>query len=214
MTQRILPLICVALLGFRWSDPAPSMLRTKDASRNLECVRMDAQTASLSHPGDISPPGQRGDFMDRSVLLCTERLMRPGLRQPRDEAILSTLDARTREIAATARSLYPQLEGRTWMVDTHYPNTQVSSKITFSTKNALMGQGLSVTDRFPSLGAADIQILTRMPPDQAFPAACRRYHDAGIVGPEDALLTLIIRDQRETILHAGLCAQGHWAWLR
>jgi hypothetical protein len=212
--RRLLPLICITLLGFRWSDPAPSLLRSKDASRNLVCERLDPLTASQLRPGDIAPPPQRGDFMDRSMLLCTERLMRRGLRNARDEAILTNLDARTSELAASAHALRPDLQGRTWWVESHYPSAPVSSKITFAAKNALMRQGQAVTDRIPSLGAADIQVLIRMPADQAFPAACRRYHDAGILGPDDALLAVVSVDRRETMVHAGLCADGHWWWLR
>ncbi len=53
-----------------------------------------------------------------------------------------------------------------------------------------------------------------MKPDEAYPLACRRYFAEGSLGPNDALLGILTRDRRETILHAGLCDRGTWSWLQ
>jgi hypothetical protein len=71
-----------------------------------------------------------------------------------------------------------------------------------------------VSDRVPLLSAEDVNVLTRMHPDAAYPAACQRYAATGALGPGEALLAIVRRDPRETVLHAGLCVDGGWAWLK
>ncbi len=195
-------------------DPAPSVLNSKDESASLECERKDVFEASRDHPGEVRAPGPRGDLYLRTALVCTERYMRLGLRSARDEAILTTLDARAGELASAADDLRPDLRDSTWLVETHYPSAQVSAKIAFAAKNALSGRGLRVSDRRPLLAAGDVEVLTRLHPDQAYAAACQRYHDNGSLRPGDALLGVIQRDKRATILHAGVCVDGVWQWLR
>jgi len=195
-------------------DPAPSVLNNKTDARNLECERLSASEAARQHPGEVAPVGPRGDYYSRSALVCKERFLRLGLRSNQDEAILSTLDARTAELALAADALSPDLTNRTWLVETYYPSTQVAAKISFATKNALIDQGLRVSDRTPILAAGDVQVITRMAPDAAYPAACRRYFDNGSLGTDDVLLGVVSRDPRATVLNAGLCTAGQWQWLR
>ncbi len=195
-------------------DPAPGVLNNKTEALNLECERLNASEAARQHPGEVAPTGPRGDYYSRSALACAERFVRYGLRSAQDEAILTTLQARTTELALAADALSPRLTDRTWLVETYYPSTQVAAKISFATKNALVDQGLRVSDRTPLLVAADLQVITRMAPDAAYPAACRRYFDNGSLGPEDVLLGVVSRDRRATVLNAGLCSGGQWTWLR
>jgi hypothetical protein len=208
----LLPVGCAQLM--LRADPAPGLSRSQTSSRNLDCERVTAETASQEHPGRFAPSRPRGDFVERSVILCRERLTRPGLREPRDEAILSSLDAQATGLATAAESLRPDLREQTWLVEAYYPSAPVASKISFATKNALMTRGLGVSDRTPTLAAGDVEVVTRMPPDEAFPTACRRYYATGSLGERDALLAVGIRDPRETILHAGLCTRGQWTWLK
>ncbi len=196
------------------NDPAPSLTRSKTSSRHLECERMSAETASQQHPGRIVTSGARGDYVERSAVVCRERLVRQGLRADRDEAILSTLDAKASAIAIAAEALRPDLAEKTWLVEAYYPSAPASAKIAFATKNALMEQGLRVSDRAPMLAAGDVGRITHMAPAEAYPAACARYAETGSLGEDDALLAVVSRDRRETILHAGLCTQGQWVWLK
>lgn len=196
------------------SDPAPGLTHAKHRSRRLECERVSTETASARYPGQIVTPGSRDSYTDRSTVVCRERLMRPGLRTARDEAILSTLDAKVNELAITAGSLRPDLADQTWLVEAYYPSAPVSAKIAFATKNALVGRGLRVSDRAPTLAAGDIDVITRMSPSEAYPAACQRYLATGSLGEDDVLLAIVSRDPRETILHAGLCTRGQWSWLK
>jgi hypothetical protein len=195
-------------------DPAPSMARSQTWSRNLECERVSAEAGSERYPGRIVASAPRGDFIERDAVICRERLTRPGLRAPRDEAILSTLEDEATDLTTAAQSRRPDLAGRTWLVEAFYPSAPVAAKVSFATKAALMRRGLRVSDRAPTLGAGDVDVITRMVPDEAYPAACRRYFATGSLREGDALLAVVSRDPRETILHAGLCDRGQWTWLK
>ncbi|HHO52715.1 MAG TPA: hypothetical protein ENK18_18035 [Deltaproteobacteria bacterium] len=213
--MEIVLLISLVLLPFVVpTDPAPGLTRSKTQSRRLECERLSAEIASRRYPGRIVTSDGRGDFTERSVVVCRERLLRPGLRTAHDEAILSSLDARVTELAIAAESLRPDLADRTWLVEAYYPSAPVTTKISFAAKNALMNRGLQVSDRVPILATGDVEVLTRMAPDEAYPAACQRYLATGGLREDDVLFALISRDRRETNLHAGLCAQGQWVWLK
>lgn len=196
------------------ADPAPSITRSKWVSRGMDCERISVEEALTRRPGRIAAAKARGDFITRGVVLCTERLTHPGVRDVRDEAVLSTLAERTRQLASHARAWRPSLETSTWLVETYYPNSDVASKIGFAIKNALMDEGLSVSDRVPTLAVGDIDVITRMQPEQAYPAACKRYDANGSVGDDDTLLGIVSLDSLDTALHAGVCRNGVWTWLR
>lgn len=209
----VLIALLIAIPALVRPDPAPGLFRSRDRARSFECERMDAETAARRYPGEVEPARPRGEYMERSALACTQRLMRPGLRDDRDEAILSALDPLVTELCATAGELRP-LADRTWLVEVFYPSVQVAGKLAFAAKNVLVGKGARVSDRTPTLSAGDVDVLTRMPPEDAYPAACRRWLDNGSLGADDVLLSIVSRDPRETTLHAGLCADGRWAWLK
>jgi len=208
----IIFLSLVLLASTTSKDPSPGWSRSVRDSRNMDCERMDGETASARHPGLIEAPGPRGDNIERSALVCRERVMAEGLRPARDEAVLMDLDDTVSGFALAAGSLRSDLTERTWLVEVHYPSAPVSSKIAFAAKNALNSQGLRVSDRAMTLSAGDVSVLTRLPPGEAWPAACRRYA-AGGLGEGDALLAVVTRDPRETQLHAGICDRGQWTWL-
>ncbi len=208
-------LIALAILPFVLpDDPSPGLVHSRESSRRYDCQRESVTTASRRYPGRVRPDSPRGEYVARSAVLCQERLMAPGSRDALDEAILLTLDDRAAQMATLAGSLHPEFSERTWLVETHYPDAAVSAKIGFATKNALVGQGLSVTDRAPRLAVGDVDVITRLSPADAWPTACQRYVANGSVGSGDALLAVVIRDPRETVLHAGLCTDGGWTWLQ
>jgi len=207
-------MVVFAILPFlQLSDPAPSVYRHRDFSRSLVCIRVDPTRGSQLRPGQIRPVSPRGDDGNRSTLVCSQKVLREGLRAPVDEAVLSSLEDRAQHMALRVSSLDPQLRERAWLVETFYDHPQVTDKITFATQNALMAQGLSVSDRAPSLGPGDVEVLTRLSPEEAYPAACERFHATGSLGDADALLAVVRLDRRSTELHAGLCVDGQWRWL-
>ena len=207
-------MVVLGFLSFLFADPAPGLTRSKAKARTYECERVTADAALKERPGSLRESRPRGDYVERGALICTQRVMPEGSRAPRDEAVLSTLEAESTEVAAAVASLRPDLAERTWMVEPFYPSPEVSTKLAFAAKTALMRQGLQVSDRLPTLAVGDVDVLTRMAPSDAYPAACRRYAEIGSLGEEHALLAVVSRDSRETILHAGVCADGHWMWLR
>lgn len=194
--------------------PAPGLFESKTELRRLECERLSALESASRYPGQVSTSPPRGDFIERSTLVCNERYLRPGLRAARDEAVLSTLSSQTAAAAARIDALSPDLRARTWLVEAHYESSQVAGKISFAAQTALGEKGLRVSDRTPILAAGDVAVITRMAPAQAYPAACQRYFDNHSMGAGDALLALVSRDPRETALHAGLCVDGQWSWLQ
>lgn len=180
--------------------------------RNLECDVLDPQLASERYPGRINAPRPRGDYVARTVIACQERLFAPGVRPPREDAVLSDLDARTAALAQRAATV--TAPGRTWMVEANDVSGPLTAKIRFATQNALMAEGLAVSDRLPRLAPADMYILGRRPPLEAWPAACVRYAATGTLGPTDALLVVTALHPSETNLHAGVCLDGAWRWLQ
>jgi hypothetical protein len=194
--------------------PAPGLFESKTDLRRLECERLSALEGASRYPGEVITSPPRGDFIERSVLVCNERFLGPDVRPNRDEAVLSTLSAQAASTAARIDALSPELRARTWLVETHYESSQVAGKISFAAQTALGEKGLRVSDRTPVLAAGDVAVITRMEPAQAYPAACQRYFDNQSMGTGDALLAIVSRDPRETALHAGLCVDGQWSWLQ
>ena len=196
------------------ADPSASMFRSKDQARRYECESTTAEQGDTLRPGQVVTSPPRGDYVERDAVICVERLMRPGLRAPRDEAILSSLDGITSELASNAVGRRSDLADRTWLVESYYPSATVSAKLSFATRSALMAQGLAVSERAPTLNAADVEVLTHLDPMQAYPAACQRYSENKSLDERHALLAIVSLDNRETILHAGTCVDGQWSWVQ
>ena len=206
--------VIAVLLPTLATAKVPGVLGRQDEARNYTCERTSLAAVAESHPNAFRPEHPQGEFGERTPMVCSERLLPLGVRDPRDEAVLTTLDERTETLATAAWSAQPQLQQRTWLVEVFYPDGAVSSKLAFATKTALMAQGARVSDRSVSLSAGDVDVLTHMPAMDAYPAACGRYADTGTLSAGTVLLAVITLDPRETALHAGLCDEGRWTWLR
>ncbi len=206
-------MISVAFLPLLFpAAPAPGLARSRAWARQYDCERIADEVALQRYPGRVRPSSPEED-PDRTVVICHQRLLSEGLREPRDEAVLRDLRDTADAIAVATEGLRPGLGEVTWLVDVHYPDGAVADKIGFATKNALMKRSLSVSDRVPLLTASDLGVLTRMPPEQAYPKACRRYHDTGSLGDDEVLVAVVQLDVRQTTLLAGICHQGRWGWL-
>lgn len=203
-----------SLLFLFRDDPAPGLRHSKAESRRLDCTWLDDHAASARRPGQVTTAPPSGDSVERSVMLCAERLLAPGVRSEGDEAVLRELQALTNGIAASASSRFPDLANSTWLVEAFHPSALVSAKLIFAAKNALSARGMAVSDRLPTLAVGDAGVLTTLAPLSAYPAACARFAASGSLRPTDALLTLVHLDSRETILHAGICVNGAWSWLQ
>lgn len=195
-------------------DVAPSGVKTQDAARNYDCSYLSVQATEQLLPGRIPLTPGRGEGVERNSLLCTELLIEHWRRRPQDEAVLRNLTLHSREVAEAATSTRPDLAERTWLVEAFHPSTVVTSKLVFAAKAALMEQGVAVSDRAPLLAVGDIDEIVRLPPTEAYREACRRYARTGSLRDTDALLAVVQVDPRETALHAGVCEDGNWSWLR
>lgn len=209
----LLPLLAPVIVGLA-HDPAPGLTQSKVEARNLICARQGEAVTRRQHPGSVEEPRPRGDFLESDVVACQGRLVAYGDRPDRDELILSELQASATDIVQAAVALGPRVGIRTWLVEAFYPDAAITGKITFAVKTALVERHQQVSDRVPILAAGDILVLGTTPAAQAYPLACRRYHAQGSVGPGEALLGVVLLHARETALHAGLCVDGVWQWLR
>lgn len=198
----------------RTQDPLHGWIASQAELRDLECERTTVERARRLAPGQVAEPSARGDFLERDAVICRERLMPQGIRRASDEAILHGLRTTARDLAALVGELDADDQRRTWLVETFHPEPRVAYKVGFAVKNALLDQRLRVTDRAPTLAAGDIDVIGSLAPRKAYPLACSRYAAEGALGSGDALLAIVLRDTRETILHAGTCIDGRWRWLR
>ena len=195
------------------AGPVPGLTRSVHWIRQHDCERITKAEAARQYPGRLPPPTAEEDGLVE-VVVCTERALRDGLRSPGEEAILRRLDASVEEWVQVSEPYVPELREHRWLVEVFTPSPEVASKVSFALKNELLTSGRMVSDRVPLLSAEDVEVLSRMHPDIAYPYACQRYAETGALQPDDVLLAVVRRDPRETILHAGLCVEGGWAWLK
>ena len=193
---------------------APGVFRSKARTRSVICTPLDEQKRAEEHPDRLAQPHPRGDYFSRSVETCAEKVFREGVRDARDEAVLADLGREAAAITQAVLGSRPDLRERAFLVEVHYPSGAMAHKIRFATQDALMGAGLTVSDRRPALTAQDVVVLSQMPPERAYAGACARYAASDGMGPQDALVAVLVRDARQTGLQAGVCADGRWMWLR
>ncbi len=195
-----------------FSGPAPGISVTKREARNIECTELSEAEAHALYPGQVSEPSVRGGYITHRAVSCKTRVFGTDERPGRDEAVLSRLTETVAELASAVDE--PALAGANWMVDAFYPDPSVAAKLSFAAKVALAERGRKVSDRVPVLAAGDVLVMSRMPAAKAYPLACARFFAEGALGTGDVFLGVIQVDDRETILHAGLCVNGGWRWVR
>ncbi|MBI5547939.1 MAG: hypothetical protein HY901_28995 [Deltaproteobacteria bacterium] len=209
----LVALVCHAGMTGCVLDPAPGIWQSRTEARNLECTRLSQARAHELYPTEVPEPAPRGHFDKTDALACQGRFLRLDERAARDEALLSSLRESVAEIVEEA-SNPPGFEEVVWHVDAFYPEPRVAGKIAVAARTELAERGRRVSDRVPLLAAGDIVVLGRLPAKEAYPLACARYSTLGALRQREALLGLMLIDARETELHAGLCLEGKWRWLR
>lgn len=197
-------------------DPANLAWTSPEKLRQLECERLSQAEAHARNPGAVPAPNARSSvIMEVDALSCRYRVMPPGAREVRDEAILSRLAAEVEELTALATSRVD--ESTRWVVDAYYPSPSMVRKIANATRVALVERGRQVDDAPPRFSAGDVEVLRTLPMREAIPVACRRLHQEGGLaaeGEDVAFLALALLHPSETQLHAGICRQGAFQWLR
>ncbi|MFZ9886684.1 MAG: hypothetical protein ACO3JL_04190 [Myxococcota bacterium] len=181
--------------------------------RSLECEHLSQQEAHERFPAAVPKPSARGTtFFDRDAVVCRPPMVRPGLRDARDELVLSSLQS---ELPASARGALAAAPAATrWFVEAHYPDLRVAAKVQAASAVALQELGAAVHMRAPLPAAGDLEVLHGLPLDEKLPLACERMWREGSLTDDDALLSLALLRERETLLHAGVCQTGRWRWLR
>lgn len=207
----IFVLLPLPLYSELFREPGPGGTTDALDVRDLDCQRLSLDAARRRHPGEIGRRRARGDIVERDAMLCTPRIFSWGEREARDEAILSHLTETTDAIVSTALE---EPGPFTWIVQSHYPNAVVAAKLEFAAKAALVESGKRVSDRRLRLSARDVERFGRMPVTASASVACQRFATNGSLAPEERLLAIYLVHPEETDLHAGLCRDGHWTWLR
>lgn len=203
-----------AVLGCACATDPASMFATRAEARSLDCTRLSQAEAALRAPGVVPPAPPRGaNLADTDALICERMLLEPGTRPARDEALLMELSREVDDLVKSASALQPGAEV-VWHVDAAYPDVRVASKISVAARTTLAEHGRRVSDRVPTLAAGDLVVVNRMPTLEAWPVACTRLTVEGSLPAPEVFLALMIIDPREATLHAGVCANGSWRWLR
>lgn len=206
-------LLGLLLLAACTKDPSAGFTQTKEQARNYDCQRFSQEEAHERLPGLVpEPPARGGNFGVKDALLCRRRLVEWGERNGRDEVILTELRTSVDDIVRLAGAAAP--EKTTWYVDSFYPSPLVAQKLSIAARVGLAERGQQVSDRVPVLAAGDIAVLARMPPWRSYGVACRRYFSEKVLSAGEALLGIMILDERESQLHAGVCLDGDWRWLQ
>ena len=213
-TLVFLVVMSFVILLERTNDPSAGVLRSKQEARNLECQRISVAEAHARHPVQVPEPPARATGAVMDALDCQRLYMDEGERPARDELVLSSLRHDVAELIAAATAKIPKGASAVWHVDAFYPEQAVAAKVAVAARTQMAELGLVVSDRVPLLAAGDIAVLGRMPPQQAYPTACSRYFAQGVLADDHVFLGVMLVDAREGQLHAGLCRQGQWTWLR
>jgi hypothetical protein len=193
-------------------DPAPGFFRPAADSRGMECRFFTDEGAREIRSETNDSSAGRGDFAEMSAMRCNSFVMNPGERSNAQEAVLWDLSRQVADITSTI-SRSPEAEGQTWLVDVYHPDAELAAKIRTAVRVALAERNVHVTDRVPVLPAEDIQNLQKVSADSVMPFACSRFSKQQALSSKDTLLGVVLRDNNETLLHAGTCKGGEWVWL-
>lgn len=199
--------------GNGMQDPIHRMWWGRDQGRNMNCEWLSHTEANRRHPYEISPPEPRITATEeRKALVCKPRaLLREGVRNPRDERILSELSAHIDATVTQALAQHP--DSTRWYVEVHHPHLQMAQKINIAAQTRLAQSHPQVRSQSPLPAPGDVQVLSAWPLQDALPRYCeRKWHEKSLL-QDDTVLTLALLHPQETVLHAGTCHAGRWLWI-
>ncbi len=203
-------LLLLAVLTGCAADPAPGFFHGRAQARALECAWLPQSEAHVREPGRVPDVPPRSIHSPPDVLVCKRRYLDANERPSRDEAILSNLRGEVGDIVQAAAGE----PSTVWHVDAYYPDALVARKIAVAARTELAERGWKVSDRVPALAAGDLSVLGSLAPGKQYPLACERVFAEGALVSPEAFLGVMIVDAREAQLHAGVCRDGQWRWLR
>jgi hypothetical protein len=195
-------------------DPAQQVwLEGRQAARELDCERLSQAQAHAQRPVDVPATNERSMALVRiDAMVCKRRIVGYGERDARDESILSSLSSDVATLTQQATATVPT--NAHWYVDAFYPSPKMVQKINGAARTVMAERGQRVSSASPFLAAGDIAVVQGMSMAQALPLACQRMTTEGSLQTDDAFLALALLHPNESELHAGVCHQGQWRWLR
>ncbi|MEO1171125.1 MAG: hypothetical protein AAFX94_03590 [Myxococcota bacterium] len=208
MTWILFLLLPLPIYAEMAEDPAPGWTESRSESRNIDCERLGVEEAHRRFPDEVPAREPRGDYVERSAMVCQPLQIERGRRSAEQEAVLTDLSRSAARWAGRARQ--GERADTTWLVEVYHSDPAIARKVSFAAKAALVESGAQVSDRIPVLSADDVDILIRAPVTIALPQACRRYR--GSMSPTDALLGVYQLDPLSTRLEVGVCRNGEWQW--
>ena len=199
--------------GNGFQDPIHRMWRGRDQGRNLNCEWLTHVEAHQRHPYEITEPEPRfAAKQNREALVCTPRtLVRDGLRNPRDERILSGLRSSVEVAVSQAMAAKPNTA--TWYLQVHHPDLNMANKVSAALQTRLAQNHPSVRAQTPLPAAGDIEVLAGRYLVDALPLYCQRKWREGSIKTGESILVFALLHPQETEMHAATCAEGEWQWL-
>ncbi|HEY1099051.1 MAG TPA: hypothetical protein VGF99_08980 [Myxococcota bacterium] len=211
------------LFGFadHVTDPVHAGWRGRSELRALECERLDQAEAHRRRPSEVPETDRRAQTqMQIDAVVCHRRIVRDGLRDDRDEAVLASMTSDIDAIVAQASaytsssSSSPSPATSRVIVDAFYPSLPMQGKIRSAALSAFAEAGLTTSTSLPLLAADDIAILGQLNVADALPLACQRLRAEGSLADGDTFVGIALLRPQETQLHGGICQAGVWRWLR
>jgi len=199
-------------VGDTAADPIHSAFIERKNARAFECERLSQAEAHERYPGRVPETNARAQtLMQIDALVCKRRILSDDKREPRDALILDELSKNIGELTQLATAYAPN---KRWYVDAFYPDKRMTQKIANATRTAMVSRKQKVSDIAPLLTAGDILVLRSFDMKDAIALACQRFYDEGTLGKDDAFLALALLHANESQLHAGVCTQEGFRWLR
>jgi hypothetical protein len=199
-------------------DPIHASWKGRDELRSMECERLTHPEAFERFPGQLPAPGARSRvIVEVDALACSHKWIEPGSRNARDELILEDLSQEMSEIVGLAQQQADA--GTAWFVDAYYPDPVMVRKIATAARMSFAERGISVYDQAPLMSAGDVEVLRTLQMRDSIPHACRRMFQRGELEDQTntekrAFLAIALVHEKESQLHAGVCQQGEFRWLR
>jgi hypothetical protein len=200
-------------------DPILAGWVGRSATRDLECERLDQAEAHRRYPAEVPvTPMKLGTLVTRDAVVCRRMVVPWRDRPTRDGVLLAALGTETTQIAGavvgaleSAGDAHPRTRV---FVDAFHPDARMAQKIARASRHALAERGLMTMDLAPLVAAADVDVMADLSFEKALAVGCARLRAEGTLGDDDVLVGVALLREQETTLHAGLCRQGRWSWLR
>ena len=200
-------------------DPIHAGWLGRAALKDLDCERLDQAEAHRRYPATVPATSMKlGTLVTRDAMVCRRMIVPWSERAHREGALLASLSDEAAHMAsAVVSAVSGAVDGQRTtrvFVDAFHPDPRMAHKIARASRHALAERGVQTLDLPPLLAAADVDVVATLPLEKAIAVGCARLHAEGTLSPDDVWVGVALLREHETTLHAGLCRQGRWSWLR